>query len=86
MAYAQMRLIHESLWTVCYGVHVVREKMWWPNDVHWTPDCVVQVQVLATALYFVVTRQDTLLSECLSPPRWKMGAGKFNAGGNSAVD
>ena len=45
----------------------------------------VAVQALGEALCCVLG-QDTLLSQCLSPPRCKMGTCKFNAGGSPAMD
>ena len=48
-------------------------------------DRAVRVRALAGTLCCVLG-QDTLLSQCLSPPRCINGYGDFNAGGNPAMD
>ena len=50
----------------------------------WTPDREVRVQALAGALCCVLG-QDTLLSQCLSPPRSINGYWR-NAGGLPVMD
>ena len=48
-----------------------------------TPDRAVRVRDLAGDIALC---SYTSLSQCLSPPRCIMGTGKFNAGGNPAMD
>ena len=52
---------------------------------HSPPDQVVQVCVLP-GLIVLCSWQDTLLSQCLSPPRCINGSGTFSAGGNPVMD
>ena len=74
-----------NLTMFCKGYSCSVGEAQWPHGVECsTPDRVVRVRVLAGDIMSCVLGQDTLLSQCLSPPRCINGY-RQNAGGNPAM-